>query len=152
VGRDPADTRAAVRPTLIHTEINERLHAARSSDLASRERVRLNTAPAKTISNRQSGPVVRLRTWTALTSSVARVGQDRIRRDLQVTSAEDAAGWPGFFHDLTAEDSPASDCSPATRTAAWSRPSAWPWPGPADRDHPPTHHVANPVGATPKAS
>jgi hypothetical protein len=26
VGGDPADTRAAVRPTLVHTEINERLH------------------------------------------------------------------------------------------------------------------------------
>ena len=43
---------------------------------------------------------------------------------LHVTSAEDGAGWLAFFRDLVAAGFPGSRWSPATRTAAWSRPSA----------------------------
>ena len=47
---------------------------------------------------------------------------------LQVTSAEDGAGWLAFFRDLLDQLPPAASAgcgwSPPTPTAAWSRPSA----------------------------
>ena len=50
---------------------------------------------------------------------------------LHVTSAEDGAGWLGFFRDLTARGLLWSPWSPAMRTGVWSRRSAPPCPAPA---------------------
>ncbi|SCE77473.1 Transposase, Mutator family [Micromonospora viridifaciens] len=57
---------------------------------------------------------------------------------LQVTSAEDGAGWLAFFRDLTARGLTGVAWSPPTPTAAWSTPSAPPCPAPAGNAAAPT--------------
>jgi transposase-like protein len=52
---------------------------------------------------------------------------------LHFTSAEDGAGWLGFFRDLVARGRSGVALSPPTRTAAWSRRSAPRSPVPAGR-------------------
>jgi putative transposase len=47
-------------------------------------------------------------------------------RGLQVTSAEDGAGWLGFFRDLTARGLTGVRLVTSMRIAAWSRPSGRP--------------------------
>jgi hypothetical protein len=46
---------------------------------------------------------------------------------VQVTSAEDGAGWLTFFRDLVARACPGSEWSPVTHMPAWSPPNPlWP--------------------------
>jgi putative transposase len=57
---------------------------------------------------------------------------------LQVSTAEDGAGWLAFFRDLVARGLSGVSLSPPTPTAAWSRRSALPCPAPAGNGAAPT--------------
>ena len=82
-------------------------------------------ADALVLKVREGGRVVNVH---ALLAAGVNADGHREILGLQVTSAEDGAGWLAFFRDLTARGLAGVRWSPPTRTAAWSRRSAPPCP------------------------
>ena len=77
-------------------------------------------ADALVLKVREGGRVVNVH---ALLAAGVNADGHREILGLQVTSAEDGAGWLAFFRDLTARGLAGVRWSPPTPTAAWSRPS-----------------------------
>ena len=88
-------------------------------------------ADALVLKVREGGRVVNVH---ALVATGVNADGHREILGLQVTSAEDGAGWLAFFRDLTARGLTGVPWSPPTRTAAWSTRSAPPCPARAGRD------------------